>query len=362
MVVDDKLSELGKLIEIRAEEILRAKARRGELLIEEGATPHEGTSKLSPSSTQHKSGRLQSIAAETMFGKASDEKMKAESKGASPKFNRRGSVSRRLSIMSKRPSFINNPINTIKRVRKIKGRRQRQRYIKLLKGTSVMKTLDAEQLEEIVELLTLREFYKGQYIIREGDVGDAMFIIDEGEVEVYKFLDGKQKLLATLGKGVCLGELALMTDGRRTASVIAKGEVSAFYITQSIFKEYMEGSMQEDARGAQQHILQHEILEKVPCFKSLVEEDRKKALEVMRPQHFAQGDYIVRQGEEGDTFFIILTGKVRCTVNDSGVMGGERTVAVLGANEFVEKLALLEDVPDGHLYCRYADGDDHDDA
>ena len=95
---------------------------------------------------------------------------------------------------------------------------------------------------------------------------------------------------------------------------------------------YSRECMQEDA---QQHILQHEILEKVPCFKSLVQ-DRKKG-------HEASTLYIVRQGEEGDTFFI--TGKVRCTVNDSGVMGGERTVAVLGANEFVGEIALLEDVP-----------------
>ena len=54
-----------------------------------------------------------------------------------------------------------------------------------------MKTMTDEQLDGIVELLTIRTFYSGQFLVRENDVGNSMFIIEEGTVGVYKEIDGE---------------------------------------------------------------------------------------------------------------------------------------------------------------------------
>jgi signal-transduction protein with cAMP-binding, CBS, and nucleotidyltransferase domain len=69
----------------------------------------------------------------------------------------------------------------------------------------------------------VKEYGAGSFIINEGEKGDFMFIIIDGQVDVLK---GAKKLkLATLGKGVFLGEGALVSKAPRNASIVAKNEV-----------------------------------------------------------------------------------------------------------------------------------------
>ncbi len=69
-------------------------------------------------------------------------------------------------------------------------------------------------------------FEPGDFIIRQGDVGDQFYVIVSGEVEVFKELPNGQKIpLARLGKGEFFGETALMTGRRRNASVRATSPV-----------------------------------------------------------------------------------------------------------------------------------------
>ena len=61
-------------------------------------------------------------------------------------------------------------------------------------------------------------FAAGQFVIRAGEVGETMFVVTEGEVEV---VDGPA-VLETAGPGSIVGELALIDDEPRSASVVAK--------------------------------------------------------------------------------------------------------------------------------------------
>jgi NADH dehydrogenase len=72
-----------------------------------------------------------------------------------------------------------------------------------------------------------KEMYEpGQDIVREGDVGQQMYVISEGEVDVVrKAVDGGEEHLATLGPGQHFGEVAVFNDKRRTATVRARSRV-----------------------------------------------------------------------------------------------------------------------------------------
>ncbi len=74
-------------------------------------------------------------------------------------------------------------------------------------------------------------FETGQHIIRQGDIGRAMYIIQAGQVEVVHEQDGGETKLATLGPGEHFGEIAVLQDTRRTATVRALSPVIVLRIS-----------------------------------------------------------------------------------------------------------------------------------
>src|SRR4051794_25150548 len=70
--------------------------------------------------------------------------------------------------------------------------------------------------------ITLVNLPRGEYLLREGDPGDGMFIIVNGRLRSFiKGEGGKERFLADKGKGEIIGEMALITGERRTASIYA---------------------------------------------------------------------------------------------------------------------------------------------
>ncbi len=70
-----------------------------------------------------------------------------------------------------------------------------------------------------------REFRAGETIIRQGDVGDTMFVIQEGQVEVVQREGGTEIVLGVLGSGDFFGEMAIFEKEVRSATVRARGDV-----------------------------------------------------------------------------------------------------------------------------------------
>jgi len=85
------------------------------------------------------------------------------------------------------------------------------------------------------------EMYEnGQVIVRQGDVGTAMYIVRSGEVEVVRESDGETEVLARLGPGSHFGEVAVLRDVRRTATVRAAGLVEVLRLSRDDTKRLTE--------------------------------------------------------------------------------------------------------------------------
>jgi hypothetical protein len=90
-----------------------------------------------------------------------------------------------------------------------------------LRRIKLFDRLEGAQLQSLLhylEVVPLRQF---SHIVREGQLGDAMYIVLEGEVRALKVVEGKESLLATLTAGDCFGEISLLDQGPRSADVIA---------------------------------------------------------------------------------------------------------------------------------------------
>lgn len=85
-----------------------------------------------------------------------------------------------------------------------------------------LKHLASSQIKELVESMYRREMTSGEYVIREGESGAHLYISDEGEFEVIK----EGVVLGRMGPGKAFGELAILYNCKRTASI--RGETAPY--------------------------------------------------------------------------------------------------------------------------------------
>ena len=85
-----------------------------------------------------------------------------------------------------------------------------------------------------------RRFAKGEWLIREGEVGDTAFILVSGRCEVCKRVTGGRASLRTLGPGDVFGETAILASSWRTASVVAITEVVAVTVTAEVLERELD--------------------------------------------------------------------------------------------------------------------------
>ncbi len=87
-----------------------------------------------------------------------------------------------------------------------------------------------------------RFFIKGAMVFEEGEVGSSAFLIQSGRVSVFTEKDGARVDLATLEAGQIFGEMALLLDGKRLASVEALTDCSLIVITRQVLEHKLENS------------------------------------------------------------------------------------------------------------------------
>ncbi len=106
----------------------------------------------------------------------------------------------------------------------------------LIKQVPLFSDLDKRDLQGLASSMKERIFEEGDTIASEGQSGVGFFIIDEGEATIS--VKGEER--ATLGHGDYFGEVALIDDGERTATITAKTPLKCYGITSWEFKPLVE--------------------------------------------------------------------------------------------------------------------------
>ena len=112
------------------------------------------------------------------------------------------------------------------------------RICEFLKGVEAFKNLTPHELTDVAERMTRRQFMPGEVIIREGEIGEELFLISEGEVEI----DRSGHEVARLGSGDFFGELSLMSGDPRNATVVATKPVDTYVLGKDDFRSAIEAS------------------------------------------------------------------------------------------------------------------------
>ena len=108
---------------------------------------------------------------------------------------------------------------------------------------SIFHDLPQEEVETVEAQLRTLEVPEGDVIVRQGAPADKFFIVVDGEVEVVRDSDGKTRRLATLGKGQFFGEIAILRDAPRVATVRAVKPTTLFAMERDVFRSLVAQSM-----------------------------------------------------------------------------------------------------------------------
>lgn len=134
----------------------------------------------------------------------------------------------------------------------------REAQARLLRGDPLLSLLSLSIVEELAAVLEPVAFDDGDHLIREGEAGDHYLIVSSGEVEVSQ--DGR--VLRRLGPGNGVGEIALIRDVPRTATVRAVGNVTAYALERGAFLAAVTGHTA--VRSAADTIIDHHLARSSP--------------------------------------------------------------------------------------------------
>ena len=91
----------------------------------------------------------------------------------------------------------------------------------------------------MVDNIWRRTLRSGEHIFREGEAGVNAFILQSGSVEVYRSVDGVDKVLATIGEGAIFGEMAVIDASPRMASARMGEAGTIIVVTKKMFEAKM---------------------------------------------------------------------------------------------------------------------------
>ena len=109
--------------------------------------------------------------------------------------------------------------------------------LELLRSLPIFRPLPAPIIEELAGKLVVVSASPGDEVIREGDAGDRFYLIGSGEVDI----SSKGRAVATLGAGDYFGEIALLRDVPRTATVVARSEARLYALERDEFLSAVTG-------------------------------------------------------------------------------------------------------------------------
>lgn len=112
----------------------------------------------------------------------------------------------------------------------------KEEKVKFLKGVNFFEGLCGMDLEKIADVVEEKYYRKNEPIVREGEEGDAMFIIVSGIVKITRMEGDRESMIAVMKKGEIIGEVALFDAQPRSATVTAmEDEVVVLSLSRSQF-------------------------------------------------------------------------------------------------------------------------------
>ena len=220
----------------------------------------------------------------------------------------------------------------------------RGEVVSLLHGANAFRSLDMASLEDVAARANQIDVSAGTEIVRQGDPGDAFYVIESGSAEV--LIDGFA--VGRLGPGSGFGERALLRSTPRASTVQALSEVTLYAIDRTSFLSAITGQPPEAIDDDSLRVERigpdpstrplTEVLGDVTFMRTLGANERERLAAAATIEEWEPGSVIVREGEAAAALYVVLSGRARTLID------GRQVSELLPGDSFGE-IAILHGVP-----------------
>jgi len=168
-----------------------------------------------------------------------------------------------------------------------KSDEQRRRLNDAVKNILLFRSLEEKQMQEVIDAMFERKVQEGDHVIDQSDDGDNFYVIDSG---IYDILVNGNKVGAYNNTG-SFGELALMYNMPRAATIVATNQGSLWAMDRSTFRRIVLKNAFNKRK------MYEALLEAVPILKSLDTYERMNVADALVTKQFNDGTQIIKQGD-----------------------------------------------------------------
>ncbi|XP_032766558.1 cAMP-dependent protein kinase type II-alpha regulatory subunit [Rattus rattus] len=231
---------------------------------------------------------------------------------------------------------------------------QRCRLQEACKDILLFKNLDQEQLSQVLDAMFEKVVKTDEHVIDQGDDGDNFYVIERGTYDILVTKDNQTRSVGQYDNRGSFGELALMYNTPRAATIVATSDGSLWGLDRVTFRRIIVKN------NAKKRKMFESFIESVPLFKSLEMSERMKIVDVIGEKIYKDGERIITQGEKADSFYIIESGEVSILIKSktkTSKNGGSQEVEIAHCHkgQYFGELALVTNKP--RAASAYAVGD-----
>ncbi len=211
--------------------------------------------------------------------------------------------------------------------------------------TPIFSQLPKEVFVALLELLEVRRVPGGESIITEGERGNSMFLLVQGTVRVVHTPEnGAPRTLAELSDGSFFGEMGLISDAPRVASVVATRDCTLLEVTREMLARLGQRFpvLEQVVQQFYKDRLLDNLLKSNPIFQPIPADKKRAIAERFQSRTVEPGTVLLQQGQRSHALHLLLRG--RCSVVHQDPEGGERPYPDMTEGAIFGEISLLLDL------------------
>jgi len=206
--------------------------------------------------------------------------------------------------------------------------------------------LEPPALERLLGALTVRDLATDELAIRQGEEGREAFVVVRGVLRAERMppagVEGVgPTVLAALGPGAIFGEMALVSDAPRAASVVAQEPVTLLVASREALEALAstEPAVGRELGAFCRARMIANLVRTSPLLRSIPAAERAEVIARFEAQTFREGEVLFEEGSEPSGLFLIASGGVRVSARDAS--GDDVVVADLGPGDVVGEISIV---------------------